>query len=204
MQSDDPDFETEGGRRDRAVRESAATTRPCSPSTRKRRFKRSTASIPCCRCRRGAPSGTASSTTGTARSRCSPRSTRSPAKCSGRPCRGTPARRSSSSSATSSPASRSDARFTSSPTTCRPTRRRPCARSCSTHPNVHLHFTPTYSSWLNQVELWFAKIERDLLARGIFTSVADLARKIRRYIRHYNKARETDPLELSQSGASNW
>lgn len=56
------------------------------------------------------------------------------------------------------------------------------------HPNVRIHFTPTYSSWLNQVELWFAKIERDLLARGIFTSVADLARKIRRYIRHYNKA----------------
>jgi transposase len=55
------------------------------------------------------------------------------------------------------------------------------------HPNVHLHFTPTYSSWLNQVELWFAKIERQLLARGVFTSVADLARKIRRYIRHYNK-----------------
>jgi len=56
------------------------------------------------------------------------------------------------------------------------------------HPHVHLHFTPTYSSWLNQVELWFSKIERDLLARGVFTSVADLARKIRRYIRHYNKA----------------
>ena len=56
------------------------------------------------------------------------------------------------------------------------------------HPNVQIHFTPTYSSWLNQVELWFAKIERDLLARGIFTSVADLARKIRRYIKHYNKA----------------
>src|SRR5207237_1888367 len=55
------------------------------------------------------------------------------------------------------------------------------------HPQVHLHYTPTYSSWLNQVELWFAKIERDLLARGVFTSVADLARKIRRYIRHYNK-----------------
>ena len=55
------------------------------------------------------------------------------------------------------------------------------------HPKIHLHFTPTYSSWLNQVELWFAKIERDLLARGVFTSVADLARKIRRYIRHYNK-----------------
>jgi transposase len=56
------------------------------------------------------------------------------------------------------------------------------------HPQVRLHFTPTYSSWLNQVELWFAKIERDLLARGIFTSVTDLARRIRKYIRHYNKA----------------
>ncbi len=55
------------------------------------------------------------------------------------------------------------------------------------HPKVQLHFTPTYSSWLNQVELWFAKIERDLLARGIFTSVADLARKIQKYIRAYAK-----------------
>lgn len=56
------------------------------------------------------------------------------------------------------------------------------------HPRVHLHFTPTYSSWLNQVELWFAKIERDILARGIFTSVGDLKRKIMKYIRHHNKA----------------
>lgn len=54
------------------------------------------------------------------------------------------------------------------------------------HPQVHLHFTPTYASWLNQVELWFGRIERDLLARGIFTSVADLGRQIRRYIRRYN------------------
>jgi transposase len=55
------------------------------------------------------------------------------------------------------------------------------------HPNVHLHFTPTYASWLNQVELWFAKIERDVIARGIFTSVPDLKRKLMRYIRQYNK-----------------
>jgi transposase len=54
------------------------------------------------------------------------------------------------------------------------------------HPTVRLHFTPTYASWLNQVELWFAKIERDLIARGIFTSQFDLKRKIMRYIRHYN------------------
>jgi transposase len=58
----------------------------------------------------------------------------------------------------------------------------------ATHARVRLHFTPTYSSWLNQVELWFAKIERDVLARGIFTSVADLRRKILRYIRRYNDA----------------
>jgi transposase len=44
------------------------------------------------------------------------------------------------------------------------------------HPNVHLHFTPTYSSWLNQVELWLAKIERDSIARDAFTSVCDLKR----------------------------
>ena len=55
------------------------------------------------------------------------------------------------------------------------------------HANVHLHFTPTYSSWLNQVELWFAKIERDVIARGVFTSVPDLKRKLMRYIRQYNK-----------------
>ena len=56
------------------------------------------------------------------------------------------------------------------------------------HPNVHLHYTPTYSSWLNQIEIWFSKIQRDLIARGIFESKADLARQIMRYIRHYNKA----------------
>jgi transposase len=45
------------------------------------------------------------------------------------------------------------------------------------HPKVHMHFTPTCSSWLNQVELWFGKIERDVIARGVFTSVSDLKSK---------------------------
>jgi transposase len=54
------------------------------------------------------------------------------------------------------------------------------------NPRVKFHFTPTYSSWLNQVELWFARIERDVIARGIFTSVSDLARKLRRYINAYS------------------
>jgi transposase len=56
------------------------------------------------------------------------------------------------------------------------------------HPKVHFHFTPTYSSWLNQVELWFAKIQRDVIRRGVFTSVADLARKLRKYIAVYAKS----------------
>ena len=55
------------------------------------------------------------------------------------------------------------------------------------HPTVRLHFTPTYASWLNQVELWFSKIERDVIARGIFSSTRDLARKIRRYVDRYNR-----------------
>src|ERR1700734_4084956 len=56
------------------------------------------------------------------------------------------------------------------------------------HPQVRFHFTPTYSSWLNQVELWFAKIQRDVIARGVFTSVADLGNKLRKYIRAYSKS----------------
>jgi transposase len=55
------------------------------------------------------------------------------------------------------------------------------------NPNVKLHFTPTYSSWLNQVEIWFARLEREVIARGIFTSVHDLARKLMRYVHAYSK-----------------
>ena len=53
--------------------------------------------------------------------------------------------------------------------------------------NVRIHYTPTYSSWLNQVEIWFSKIQRDVIARGIFVSTKDLDRKLIRYIRSYNK-----------------
>ncbi len=55
------------------------------------------------------------------------------------------------------------------------------------HPRVTMHYTPTHSSWLNQVELWFAKIERDCIARGIVTSRADLHRTLMQYIRLHNK-----------------
>ncbi len=65
------------------------------------------------------------------------------------------------------------------------------------HPRVSIHYTPTYSSWLNQVELWFSKIEREMIARGIFKSVADLRRKLMQYIRLYN--RNCRPVKWSYS-----
>ena len=65
------------------------------------------------------------------------------------------------------------------------------------HLKVKLHFTPTYSSWLNQVEIWFARIEREVIARGVFTSVQDLARKLMRYIRAYSKTAR--PFEWKDS-----
>ena len=63
--------------------------------------------------------------------------------------------------------------------------------------NVTMHYTPTYSSWLNQVELWFNKVERDVIARGVFSSTPDLSRKLMRYIREGNK--NPKPVKWSYS-----
>lgn len=54
-------------------------------------------------------------------------------------------------------------------------------------PRFHLHFTPTYSSWLNQVERWFALISNQAIRRGSFDSVTDLKRKISEFVEHYNQ-----------------
>src|SRR5467141_3886613 len=50
----------------------------------------------------------------------------------------------------------------------------------------HLHFTPTYSSWLNQVERWFALITHQAIRRGSFRNVRELVGKIDAYGAHYN------------------
>lgn len=68
------------------------------------------------------------------------------------------------------------------------------------HSNVHLHYTPTYSSWMNQVENWFSRIQRDVIARGVFTSTKDLDRKLMRYIRLYNK--QAKPLKWTYADPS--
>lgn len=50
----------------------------------------------------------------------------------------------------------------------------------------HLHFTPTYSSWLNQVERWFGLITQQAIRRGSFKSVKELIAKINQFVQHYN------------------
>ena len=55
------------------------------------------------------------------------------------------------------------------------------------HSRYHLHFTPTGSSWLNQIERWFAEITAKRIRRGTFLSVRELIRAIEGYIRENNK-----------------
>jgi transposase len=54
------------------------------------------------------------------------------------------------------------------------------------HPNVHLHFTPTYSSWLNQIECWFSILSRAALRGGSFTSARQLREAIDAFVKVYN------------------
>jgi len=53
-------------------------------------------------------------------------------------------------------------------------------------PRYHVHFTPTYASWLNQVERWFGLITQQAIRRGSFKSVPDLIGRIKSYTEHYN------------------
>jgi putative transposase len=55
------------------------------------------------------------------------------------------------------------------------------------HKRWHVHFTPTYSSWLNQVEIWFNLITQRAIRRGTFSSVKELILKIETYDKQYNK-----------------
>lgn len=55
------------------------------------------------------------------------------------------------------------------------------------HPRFQLHFTPTYASWLNQVEIWFNIITRRAIRRGSFNKVKELIRRIERYTDHWNE-----------------
>ena len=55
-----------------------------------------------------------------------------------------------------------------------------------THPRVQLHFTPTYSSWISQVERWFAELQRRCLDRGVFCSLDELTTALEGWIKIWN------------------
>lgn len=54
-------------------------------------------------------------------------------------------------------------------------------------PRYQIHYTPTYSSWLNQVERWFALITQQAIRRGSFSSVKELVAKIDAFVQNYNR-----------------
>ena len=60
-------------------------------------------------------------------------------------------------------------------------------RWLAARPRFHVHYTPTYSSWLNQVEIWFNIITQRAIRRGTFRSVRDLVANIERFVRRYNR-----------------
>ena len=53
-------------------------------------------------------------------------------------------------------------------------------------PRFVLHFTPTYCSWINQVERWFAYLTTQMLQRGVHKSVQALEADVRTWIRQWN------------------
>jgi putative transposase len=60
-------------------------------------------------------------------------------------------------------------------------------RWLAARPRFHVHFTPTYASWLNQVEIWFNRITQQAIRRGTFRSVKELVEKIDQYVQNSNR-----------------
>src|ERR1700675_2790606 len=60
-------------------------------------------------------------------------------------------------------------------------------RWLAARPRFHVHFTPTYASWLNQVEIWFNRITQRAIRRGTFRSVKELVTKIDQFVENDNQ-----------------
>ncbi len=65
------------------------------------------------------------------------------------------------------------------------------------HPNVHLHYTPTHASWLNQIEIWFSKLSRAALKHASFTSIQQVRDAIEAFIAAHN--RKAQPFEWTKA-----
>ena len=77
------------------------------------------------------------------------------------------------------------------------------AKVCSwlvQQPGLHVHYTQTYASWLNQVERWFGIITQRAIWRGSFSSVKDLIAKIEHFIANTNK--DSAPFSWSATADS--
>jgi putative transposase len=73
-------------------------------------------------------------------------------------------------------------------------------RWLAARPRFHVHYTPTYASWLNQVEIWFHIITQKAIRRGTFKSVKDLVSKIEQYVNRYNQ--RTQPFAWTATADS--
>lgn len=71
-------------------------------------------------------------------------------------------------------------------------------RWLESHKKIHFHFTPTHASWLNQIELWFSILTRQLLSKKDFKSVKDLTKQVLKFIEEYNK--NSKPFAWTYSG----
>lgn len=60
-------------------------------------------------------------------------------------------------------------------------------RWLASRPRYHVHYTPTYASWLNQVEIWFNIITQQAIRRGSFRSVRQLIQRINEFVEQHNK-----------------
>jgi len=69
----------------------------------------------------------------------------------------------------------------------------------SSKKRITMHFTPTYSSWLNQIEIWFNILSKDVLKGGIWHSKQQLVDQLIEYIETYNQTR-AKPFEWTYSG----
>ena len=63
---------------------------------------------------------------------------------------------------------------------------------------LHVYYTPTHASWLNQIEIWFGILSRKIIRRGVFTSTRELTERIISFIQQYNQTAQ--PFEWTYSG----
>ena len=67
------------------------------------------------------------------------------------------------------------------------------------HPRFHLHFTPSGSSWINQVERWFGLLTDQLIRRGVHQSVVALENDVRQWIKKWNEGPNRSSTHLGAS-----